>query len=115
MEDNISDALIMAGAILIFVIALTISMSSFTTMRTQIDQIVELDYKLDLIRDEDGNYMNYHTSESDVRIVGVETVVSSMYRVKKENYVIYIAGLPVAGMPEEVKTTNLGEVQEYER
>ena len=93
MVDNISDALIMAGAILIFVIALTVSMSSFTTMRTQIDEIIEHDSKLDLVTDESGNYLNYHKSNSDVREVGIEAVISSMYRITKENYIIYIAGL----------------------
>ena len=32
MADNLSDAIILAGAILIFIVALTVSMSSFTTM-----------------------------------------------------------------------------------
>ena len=111
MADNISDALIMAGAILIFVIALTVCMSSFTTMRSQIDSIIEYDYKLDLVTDENGNYINYHTSNSDARTVGIETVVSSMYRVAKENYVVYIAGLD--SIPSGITKTNLNEPQKY--
>lgn len=96
MADNLSDAIILAGAILIFIVALTVSMSSFTTMTEQIDTIIQHDYKLDLVTDENGNFINYHTSDSDVREVGVETVVSSMYRVPKENYVVYIAGFNVS-------------------
>ena len=93
MVDNLTDAIMMAGAVLIFIIALTTSMSTFTTMRSQIDSIIEYDYKLDLVTDSEGNYINYHTSDSDIRTVGVETIVSSMYRVKQENFVIYILGL----------------------
>lgn len=92
MEENLYDALIMAGAILIFVIALTVSMSSFTEMRTQIDEIVEMDSRVDLVKD-DKCYLNYISTNPDsldIRVVGIETIVSSMYRVAKENYVVYI-------------------------
>ena len=91
MEENLYDALIMAGAVLIFVIALTVSMSSFTEMRTQIDEIVEFDSRVDMVQDDTGKYLNYiSTSSEDIRVVGIETIVSSMYRLEKENYVIYI-------------------------
>lgn len=92
MVDNLSDALIMAGAVLIFVLALTVSMSSFTVMRTQIDEIVELDSRIDLAKNDKGylNYISTSPDNLDIRVVGIETIVSSMYRVAKENYVIYI-------------------------
>jgi len=92
MEENLYDALIMAGAILIFVIALTVSMSSFTEMRTQIDEIVEMDSRVDLVKNDKGylNYISTNPDSLDIRIVGIETLVSSMYRVSKENYVVYI-------------------------
>ena len=35
-------------------------------------------------------YINYIKRSNAIRVVGAETVVSSMYRAKKENYVIYI-------------------------
>lgn len=93
MEDNLTDALLMAGAVLIFVIALTTSMSSFTKMRSQIDAIIQEDSKLEYaIEDSSGTYLNYKSSNENqaIRTVGVETVVSSMYRVSKENYIVYI-------------------------
>ncbi|MCI9063640.1 MAG: hypothetical protein HFJ17_03455 [Clostridia bacterium] len=109
--ENITDALYMAGAILIFVIALTVSMSSFTTMRSQIDSIVEMDQKIDMATDGTessgkANYLNYINTSSTVRTVGIETLVSSMYRVAKENYVVYIkaSGLP-DGRLMELKNT----------
>lgn len=115
MVDNLTDALYMAGAILIFVIALTVSMSSFTEMRAQIDEIIESDSKLELVTDEEG-YINYVSGkdELDVRIVGPETVVSSMYRVAKENYIVYIK---MNDIPSGIKTTKLSkkglEAQKY--
>lgn len=95
MEDNLTDALLMAGAVLIFVIAITTSMSSFTKMRSQIDAIIQEDSKLEYaIEDLSGKstYLNYKSSNENqgIRTVGVETVISSMYRVSKENYIVYI-------------------------
>lgn len=109
MVDNLTDALYMAGAILIFVIALTVSMSSFTEMRTQIDEIIEADSKLELVTDENDKYINYISGkdESDARIVGPETVISSMYRVVKENYIVYIK---MDDIPSEISTTTLSEI-----
>ena len=93
MEDNLTDALLMAGAVLIFVIALTTSMSSFTKMRSQIDAIIQEDSKLEYaIADSSGGYLNYKSSNDNnpIRTVGIETLISSMYRVSKENYIVYI-------------------------
>ena len=90
MED-IVEALYMAAAMLTFVIALTVSMSSFTNIRSQIDEILFAETKVDLATDDAGNYINYRTSTNNAnRIVGADTIISSMYRVKKENYVVYI-------------------------
>lgn len=109
MVDNLSDALLMAGAVLIFVIALTVSMSSFTTMRSQIDEIVQSEEKIDLVTDNSGNYLNYEKASTgkynDVRVVGVETVVSSMYRVAKENYIVYIKLTNYSDYPSDTITT----------
>lgn len=95
MEDNLTDALLMAGAVLIFVIALTTSMSSFTKMRSQIDAIIQEDSKLEYaIEDSSGKstYLNYKSSEESeaIRTVGIETIISSIYRVTTENYIVYI-------------------------
>lgn len=110
MDENLSEALMMAGAILIFVIALTVSMSSFTEMRTQIDNIVEYDSRLDLVKDSNDKYLNYMTTGSDIRIVGVETIVSSIYRVAKENYIVYIK---MNNIPSGIEKITLTEPQKY--
>lgn len=89
--DNASDALIMAGSVLIFIIALTVCISSFTTLRVGIDDIVGQTETVEMAKNDKG-YINYIDSKNAgaVRVVGSETVVSSMYRALKENYVIYI-------------------------
>lgn len=89
--ENASDALVMAGQILIFIIALTVCISSFTTLRADVDRIVGQTETVKLAKGSEG-YINYVESKNNgsVRVVGAETVISSMYRAIKENYVIYI-------------------------
>lgn len=89
--ENASDALIMAGQILIFLVALTLCISSFSDLRTNIDRIIGQTEVVELAKDGD-EYINYIQSKdgNSTRIVGAETVVSSMYRAIKENYVVYI-------------------------
>lgn len=87
--ENATDALIMAGSVLIFLIALSVCVSSFTTLRAGIDRIVDQTETVDMAQNS-GEYINYIRRSNAIRVVGAETVVSSMYRAKKENYVIYI-------------------------
>ena len=89
--ENVSDALIMAGQVLIFIVALTVCISSFTTLRVGIDEIVGQTETVQMARGSSG-YINYIDSKDAeaTRLVGVDTVVSAMYRAIKENYVIYL-------------------------
>lgn len=89
--ENVSDALIMAGQVLIFLIALTLCISSFTTLRVGIDGMLSETETIKLSKDSD-LYINYVQSrdEGATRIVGAETVVSSMYRAIKEDFTMYI-------------------------
>ena len=89
--ENASDALIMAGEMLIFIVALTVCISSFTKVRVEVDRIVGQKETVQMAKNGD-EYVNYITSQknSSVRVVGAETLVSSMYRAINENYVIYI-------------------------
>lgn len=89
--ENASDALIMAGQVLIFIVALTVCISSFTTVRTEVNRIVGQTEEIRMAKDGD-TYINFMTSEnsSSNRTVGAETVVTSMFRAIKENYVIYV-------------------------
>lgn len=89
--ENASDALIMAGQILIFIVALTICISSFTTVRVEVNRIIGENEEIRMAKDGD-TYLNYIESKksSSTRVVGSEAVVTSMYRAVKEDYVIYI-------------------------
>ena len=90
MEDA-SEALYLAGSVLIFIIALTITISSFTMVRAGIDDIVGSTEKVSIAKNSEG-YINFIQSRNNgaTRIVGIETVLSSTYRALKENYVVYI-------------------------
>lgn len=89
--ENASDALVMAGQILIFIVALTVCISSFTTVRAEVNRIVGENEEIRFAKSED-TYINFIESRnsSSTRVVGSNAVVSSMYRAIKENYVIYI-------------------------
>ena len=72
--ENASDAIIMAGAVLIFVIALTVAMTVFSQARATVDTVV---YASDRT-----NYYEY--LEMDIsnniknRIVGLETIIPTL-------------------------------------
>ena len=89
--ENVADALKMAFAVLSFVVALSIAMSSFRQVR-EVSQV--------LIEANDDTY-NYKYVEQNVdssgnlqteRIVGVETIIPSIYRAFKENYKVIFIG-----------------------
>lgn len=82
MEDNVADALKMAAAVLIFIVALGTSISSFTQARITTDAILEYS---------DREYTYTYVDESDTteRIVGAESIIPVIYRSFKENYKIY--------------------------
>ena len=89
--ENASEALLMAGQVLIFILALTLCISSFTTVRVGIDRIMDETEIIKLSKSSD-LYINYIQSRDKgaTRIVGAETVVSSMYRAIKEDFTMYI-------------------------
>ena len=89
--ENVTDALIMAGQVLIFILALSVCMSSFTNLRGNITEMIGQTETIKMAKDSDG-YINYVESSNGkaTRMVGAETVVASMYRAVKENYIVYI-------------------------
>ena len=95
--ENVVEALYMAAAILILIVALTVSISSFTTLKGHIETIISSDDVVDLATEDENDphsYINYITETvDDVREVGAETVISSIRRVPRESYTVYIGGL----------------------
>lgn len=82
MEENVADALKMAGAVLLFVIALSIGVSSFSQARQTVDTIIAYS-------DREYEYTYVEQNGGTQKIVGVESIVPVIYRSFKENYKIY--------------------------
>lgn len=79
--ENATDALHMAAAVLIFVLALSISINAFGEVRQTSQTILE--YK-----DREYDYSYVEDNGTTQRIVSAETIIPSIYRAYKENYKI---------------------------
>ena len=79
--ENAAEALKMAAAVLIFVLALSISINSFSEVR-QTSQTI-LNY-----RDREYETTYVEDNGSTERSVGTETIIPSIYKAYKENYKI---------------------------
>jgi len=92
--ENASQALKMAGAVLLFVLALSVAIVSFGQVRETADTI--LDHKDREVQYIDGDeYMDYfyYKSTGTERTVGLEAVIPTIYRAYIENYKIVFDGL----------------------
>lgn len=87
--ENITDALIMAGAVLIFVLALSIIIFYFGEVRQAADTILAYKDRETLYIDGD---LYYKTSGTE-RTVHLETILPSIFRAYLENYKIVFEGL----------------------
>lgn len=88
--DNAAEALFMGAAVLVFMVAVSLTLSSFSTFRNDLEDIILADERVDAAQDSSGNYINYISSENECRVVGIDTLVNSLYRVYKENYIVVI-------------------------
>lgn len=77
--ENAAEALQMAAAVLIFVLALSIAINSFGQAR-QTSQLI-LGYK-----DREYEYSYVEDNGTTKRIVGIESIVPSIYKAYRENY-----------------------------
>lgn len=81
--ENAVDALKMAFAVMVFVIALTVSIIFFNNIKATSDYI--------LYEKDETNYYKYQGAigkASENRIVGLETVIPTLFRYYKENYTV---------------------------
>lgn len=80
--ENAADALKMAAEVLLFILALGITISSFSQAR----ETSEI-----LLRYTDRDYVTQYVEdlETTERVVGIETIIPAIYRAYKENYKIY--------------------------
>lgn len=79
--ENAVDALKMAAAVVIFVLALSISINAFGEARRSAQIILEY-------RDREYDYTYVEDSGTTQRVVGIETIIPAIYRAYKENYKI---------------------------
>ena len=77
-----SEALLMAFAVLIFVLALSLGISSFSLARQTTQSIVEM-----TDREFDYTYVDFNSTNTS-RIVGIETVIPTLYRAYRENFIV---------------------------
>ena len=104
--ENATDALIMAGSVLLLIIALTVTISSLTALKTETQDMLNDRDQLLATTDESGyiNYLKSGGEESDTRIVGIETVMSSIRRMAKEDYTVYIkTNTPISELNNDLK------------
>ncbi len=91
--ENANDAIIMAGSVLMLLIALAITISSLNSIKKETQDFIDQKNQLMMTSDENG-YINYLKSDNDdryaIRTVGIETVLTSIRRMTKEDYTIYI-------------------------
>lgn len=81
--ENATHALLMAFAVMVFVIALTVSMVSFSSVK-QVSDII-------LYTKDETNYYEYQgaiSKAAENRIVGLETIIPTLYKYYKENYTV---------------------------
>jgi len=80
--ENAVEALKIAFAVMMLVMALTLSMSSFSQARQAVTSIVNMS-------DRESEYTYVEPSKNLTRSVGIETIVPSMYRAYTQNIEIY--------------------------
>lgn len=106
MEDNLADGLKLAASVIVFTMALGISMMSFTQAR-QTSQYI-MDY-----RDREYKY-EYVEADKSERIVGIETIIPAMYRAYKENYRIVFQEQDGSPLVIYTKRQYNNELKQYE-
>lgn len=90
MEENIADALKIAGSVLLFVIGLSVAFLAFSQARESVDAIVKYSDREYYTIENDSRF--YYLADSSGlgtnRYVGIETVIPTIYRAYKENFKI---------------------------
>ena len=92
--ENVTQALYMAFGVLIFVLALSISIMSFSQVRATADILFQMRDRENYTKDDDDNYYFFYSSNenNENRVVGLETIVPTLYRAYNENYKVIFKG-----------------------
>ncbi len=84
--ENAADALKIAASVLIFVLALSISINAFGEARIASQTVLEYS-------DREYDYTYIESNGGTKRIVGIESVIPSIYKAYRENYKIVFTNL----------------------
>lgn len=79
--ENAAEALKLAFAVFVFVMALSVCISSFSLARETADIVLTG-------ADETAYYEYEDTGSTEYRIVGLETIIPTIYKYNKENYTV---------------------------
>ena len=93
--ENAAEALKMAAAVLIFLMALSVAIVSFGQVRKTSDEILNMQDRETVYID--GNF--YYKTIGTERTVGLETIIPTIYRVYYENYRIVFTGEGMENTP----------------
>ena len=105
--ENAADALKIGFSVLMFILALSLSISSFTLANSSIQAIVEM-------RDTRANYTYLTPSKDLTRTVGVESVVPAMYKAYQENFRIVFLDNSGNEIPLYYSTDHNGNIRKDE-
>ena len=105
--ENAADALKIVFSVLMFILALSLSISSFTLANSSIQAIVDM-------RDTRANYTYLTPSDKLTREVGVEAVVPAMYKAYQENFKIVFLNSDGTEMQLYYSTDHNGKVRKDE-
>ncbi len=112
--DNAVDALKIAFAVLVFVMAITVSITAFDQAKATSDEVFYMADKTNFYEypSKDEQKQNQKLKLEEGRIVSIETIIPTLYRYYKENFNVII--LDKEG--KEVCTFNLEkEIQDYSK
>lgn len=100
--ENVAEAMKIAFGVLLFVIALTLSISCLSQATSAVGTIVTL-------RDSHIDYIPIKPSNGLTRIVGIDTIIPTMYNAYSENIEIYFLKADGTPLPIYYKIDEKGE------
>lgn len=86
--ENATDALKMAGSVLLFIVALSVAILAFSQARQAIDAVLKFSDRESLAIEDDSRFYYLSSTSNTKRYVGKETIIPAIYRAYKENYKI---------------------------
>ena len=84
--ENVSQAIKMAGSVLLFVIALSVAVLAFSSAREAIDAVLKYTDRETFTIEGDDRFYYLASSGDTKRYVGKETIIPTIYRACKESY-----------------------------